>query len=333
MGSLNRENIVYLTGGEARENASRLKPWKRYKTCVILKVDIKKRTAERIIEHKTPSEACLIEDDPAIMFKSASIKNGRIYVCSQTEVLIYSAKDYKMIKYISLPLFNDLHHVTPTDRGTIMVAVSGLDLVIEITEEGNILNEWSVTGEDTWKRFDRKKDYRMVLTTKPHRSHPNFVFSINGDHWVTRFHQMDAVCLNAQKERIEIGVGFPHDGVKFKDKIYFTTVNGKIAVISEKTGKVERVFDLNEMTDLKNTALGWCRGIKIVSDSVVIVGFGRLRQTKYQENIRWVKYLVRGTRIPRGLPTRIAAYDLKEEKLLWELNLEEYGMHAVFSIL
>jgi hypothetical protein len=32
------------------------------------------------------------------------------------------------------------------------------------------------------------------------------------------------------------------------------------------------------------------------------------------------------------LPTRIACYDLKNEKLLWEQQLENYDMNAIYSI-
>jgi hypothetical protein len=59
------------------------------------------------------------------------------------------------------------------------------------------------------------------------------------------------------------------------------------------------------------------------------VGFTRLRQTKFKEKVAWVKHGLREHR----RPTHVALYDLAAKKCLKEINLEEYGMNAVFSIL
>ncbi len=72
---------------------------------------------------------------------------------------------------------------------------------MEVTPEGEILREWSVIGEDTWARFSRQIDYRKVPTTKPHRSHPNFAFLLEGDIWTTRCDQKDAICLTGRAHR------------------------------------------------------------------------------------------------------------------------------------
>lgn len=74
--------------------------------------------------------------------------------------------------------------------------------------------------------------------------------------------------------------------------------------------------------------LGWCRGIKVLDDDKVVVGFTRIRPT--------LKKAPDGNRVWEGqygvLPTRIACYDLKKGKLLWEQQLEDHGMNAIYSI-
>jgi hypothetical protein len=88
--------------------------------------------------------------------------------------------------------------------------------------------------------------------------------------------------------------------------------------------------NLNTMIDQKWIAIGWCRGLTILNESQIIVGFSRLRPTKWRENIRWVKRQFgrrAGTR-----PTRIALYDLQSSSVSWEYNMEKLGMDAIFSI-
>jgi hypothetical protein len=57
------------------------------------------------------------------------------------------------------------------------------------------------------------------------------------------------------------------------------------------------------------------------------IGFSRLRTTRFRENVKWV---VQGFK--KVLPTRVACYDLKKRECLVEIDLEPYGLHAVYSI-
>ena len=77
--------------------------------------------------------------------------------------------------------------------------------------------------------------------------------------------------------------------------------------------------------------LGWCRGIELLDDRHAVVGFSRLRPTKWEQNLRWVKRQLggKGTGL---LPTRIALVDLSAERFVWEVDLEPGGLNAVFSI-
>jgi hypothetical protein len=220
------------------------------------------------------------------------------------------------------------------DHGSsFVVANTGLDQVLELDTEGRVRREWSVLPEeDPWDRFDREVDYRKVLTTKPHRSHPNFVVAHDEQLWVARFAQRDLLCLDDPRRRIDVGVQRVHDGSLLGDRVYMTTVDGHIAIGDLRAGQLIRTHDLNAMTPAQKD-LGWCRGLHVLAADRVVVGFSRLRPSRARENLQWVKFKM-GMRDNEGrLPTRIACYDLTAGRLEWEIDLEPHGLNAVFSII
>jgi hypothetical protein len=129
------------------------------------------------------------------LFKAGTLHGDRLFLCTQTEVLVYSYPDMTQVRYLSLPCFNDLHHVRPGQGDSVLVVSTGLDMVFEIDRDDRIVREWTIVDGSGWERFDRDTDYRTWPTTKPHFSHPNYVFDLDGDPWVTRFKHRDAICL------------------------------------------------------------------------------------------------------------------------------------------
>lgn len=318
---------LYLTGGEQREGLLPREEWHSTKKALVLRIDGDTGEVIDRREYLTPAGACA-EDDPGITFKSGTICGNWLYVCTTTEVVVFELPEFRQIGYVSLPCFNDLHHVLPTPGGTLIVVVTGLDMVVEVTPEGEILREWSVTGEDTWIRFSREIDYRKLATTKPHRCHPNFAFFVEDSLWITRCDNRDAICLSRPGKRIDISVSFPHDGHIFSGNIWFTTVDGHIVLADPRSLKVNRVIDLNTIDNPEGGALGWCRGLLPITETLVWVGFTRLRDTKFVEKLRWIKGSNAGTK-----PTHIALYDLDARSCLCEIDLRHHGMDMVFSIL
>ncbi len=314
---------LYLTGG--RQKSRTVDEWHAYEKCVILRMDAA-GCISTAVEYASPPDACP-DTEPSMNFKAASIHGDRMYVPTNTEILIYEVPAFRQVGYMSLPWFNDVHHVCVARNGNLLVASTGLDMVAEVTPAGEIVREWAVLGGNTWDKFSRQTDYRKVSTTKPHASHPNFIIEVGDDLWVSRAHQKDAVCLTDPARRIEFR-GFPHDGVRRDGRLYFTTVNGWVHVVDESTMTLVDSFDLNQIGN-REVALGWMRSILPVSDGLCWIGFTRLRPTKLQENLSWVKHGFKQF----YLPTRIALYDLPGQKLLREVDIEPYGIHAIFSIL
>jgi hypothetical protein len=320
---------LYVLG--ARQRRLLLKQeeeWNLYEAALILQLDTASGAVCTRVEYETPPQA-RANANSSVVFKSGSLANAILYACTSTEVLLFKLPTFERIGYISLPCFNDLHHVIPASDGTLLAANTGLDMVVKFTKEGQLVAEWSVLGEDPWLRFSRTTDYRKVESTKPHISHPNFVFELNRQIWVTRFHQRDAICLTDWGRRIDISVQRPHDGLLYGERLYFTTVDGKVVIVNTQNLKVERVIDLQLISGQK-ALLGWCRGLFPADDRRVWVAFTRIRKTELRENILWVRNAFQPGMTEK--PTHIALYDLVEEQCLEEFDLEVHGMNIIFSI-
>ena len=318
-------NELYVVGGRQqalRPLSAGNRDWNGYEEGVILRINPSTGEWKEAITYISPPEA-LAAEDPAITFQAGTIKDRLLYVCTQTEVLIYRLPEFEQLGYLSLPIFNDLHHVYPTPRDSILIANAGLETVMEVTLEGKVLHAWNVVDQSPPK-ISSDVDYRKV-STKPHRSHPNYLFYLDSHPWTTRFHQGDAICLTQPDKRIPISTERIHDGVVHEGRVYFSSVNGCIYIANATTLQVERVIDLNRMHS-DESLLGWCRSLLVEGDKLW-VGFSRIRPTKWRENVAWV---MRGFRNSR--PTHIACYDIAKNECVSEIDLEPMGLNAVYSI-
>lgn len=329
----------YVVGATQKPRGQKLKEWSRYDEAVIVELDTETGLTSGRVARRTPPEHCP-DEDASYIFKAGSLSGDTLHVCSLTEVLSYDLPDFSERSCISLPRFNDLHHVAPTASGNLLVANTGLDMVVELTPGGELVREWSALDQDPWVRFSKDVDYRKVLTTKPHHAHPNFVFELDGEPWTTRFCQRDAICLTDRHKRIDLGQhstipmggesGGPHDGVRHGDRIYFTRVDGYVFVADARSLEVVEAIDLTPISPTERN-LGWCRGIHVIDENLVLVGFTVIRPTKNWENLQWLKSVVTGGR-SGSYPTRLALYDLSRRELIQEFELQDAGVNAIFSI-
>jgi hypothetical protein len=204
-------------------------------------------------------------------------------------------------------------------------------MVFKVSLAGEVVQEWCVVDEAPWTRFSRSVDYRKIETTKPHLSHPNFVFELNGETWVTRFTQRDAVSLNGSNGRIDIAMEKPHDGMLWGDYLVFTVVDGRLIIANRHTLRVDRVIDLRQIQDRNQQVLpAWCRGVLPVDARTMWVGFTRIRRTLFRENVRWAKMVLREGTVVK--PTHIALFDIANGVCQKEIDLEPYGLNCVFGI-
>jgi len=324
-------SFLYLTGGRQRKLLFKKEEEQRlYEAAILLRLDTSNETATTEVEYKTPPEARASEES-SVSFKSSTLVGNTLYTCTSTEVLMFELPGFKRTGYVSLPCFNDVHHVTCTPEGDLLVANTGLDTVVKFTSGGEVLKTWNVLGEDPWSRFSPQVDYRKVESTKPHGSHPNCVFQLDGETWVTRLQQKDAVCLTTPGKRINIEVQKPHDGLVWRDRVYFTTVDGRIVIANPHSYALEQIVDLNEIYRVEHQEemlLGWCRGILPVDEHKIWVSFTRVRKTAFMENVLWVKQAFKD----KSKPTHLALYDIRQKRCLQEIELERFGMNVIFGI-
>ncbi len=317
---------LYVIGGQQRSSRTLSEGngnWEGYKQGLLLRVYPSGKQGDVCMSYVSPPDA-RGEEDP-MLFKSATLEGDVLYVSTTTEVMTLRLPDCAMEQYLSLPIFNDVHHVRPTGTGTLLVANSGLEQVLELTWEGQIVHAWHTLGADAWAHVAPDCDYRKGISTKPHQSHPNYVFMLDDEIWATRFHQYDALCLNRPDRRIELGRERVHDGVVVGDIIYFTAVDGNLIMVNRHTLRIEEVIDLNSMHE-PDVRLGWCRGI-YMDDPYIWIGFSRIRPTRLRQNVAWV---ARGFK--RDMPTHIGCYDLRRRQCVQEISVEELGLNAVFGI-
>lgn len=317
---------LLITGGAQRPDAAKLGEGRRYHSAYLVEIDFDTGMAKEILSITKGNEN-YPDEIPNITFTCCTLEGDRLYLCSESEVFVYRYPELELIISASYGFFQNCHHVAPI-ADYVAVVSTGLDLIAFLDRETlqpvRLVNS---LGKDPWHRFSSEVDYRKVHSTKPHESHPNFVFMLDGEPWATRFNQKDAVCLSDMSQRIDIGLERVHDGHVVGNFVYFTTVDGKIVCVDKASKDIKEVIDLNEIGD-EDVPLGWCRGLLIEGD-IAYVGFTRIRQTAVKENVKW---LLSHVGRKNNLPSRIAKYDLVKRCKLGEVELPRGVIDAVYSV-
>ncbi|KGP74672.1 hypothetical protein [Pontibacillus yanchengensis] len=324
-------NTIFVTGAIQKKQAHSLQGYNKYEVARILELDVERIEVVNDYNYSSPKDV-IPKEEISIVFKAGTLQGDYIHVCTTTEVMTLHAETLEKVNYFSHKSFNDLHHVRMTKNGNYLVVNTGLDLLMEFSYEGELLAQWPV--HDDVETYNSDVDYRKIPSTKPHTSHPNYVTILDNHYWVTRFKQKDAINIH-NNNKAKINIEGMHDGIAYKNFIYYTTVNGHIVKYDTVTHTYED-YDLNKLEESFITtfkALGWCRGLKVVDEETVIVGFSRLRPTKQKDYTQWLNGNIDKLKSSRHLPTRIAKYNLKKKEKMWEINLEKQGLNVVFSIL
>jgi len=322
---------VLITGAQQREGALELGDGKQYQAALLLRLNLDTGEVSELIQKSDGGEN-YPDEYPNIEFTAGCLCDHELYLCTDTEIFIYKYPELELITCISHPAFQNIHHVYPRNED-ILIANTGLDMIVRLDKKSHEIMEYmNVQHKDAWHRFDQKVDYRKVHSTKPHDSHPNYVFEFNDSIWATRCIQKDAVNLSDSNDKIDVNSdsnAVIHDGIVQDGKIYFTSVDGHVIIVDQKTKKVLEKINLN-IIEKSRSPLGWCRGLHIENDHA-LVGFTRLRKTKIKENVRWVKHFVKGD--SKVLNTRVVLYDLRSKQKVREFAMPAEKIHAIYSIL
>jgi len=294
---------------------------------VLCEVDFERGVVLRSYVEDKPDPAISVQAYSA-SFRGCSRYGNTLYSCTHSEIVEFEIDNFTVKNRITLPVFNDLHHVMRSENGLIF-ASTGIDHVGMIEAAQTRL--YPVLPQGDYAEVDPRADYR-VICTKPHKAHPNHVFRIDGQLWVTRFEQRDAVRLDNFDERLAVEVERPHDGLVVDNRVYFTTVNGAIVVFDAKSRRRLEVHDLTQLQ--RNPKMGWCRGIEVVGDCAY-VGFSTIRKTRSMDNLSFLtdRFMQWRDGLLNAAPARIMKYDLRRRKIVSEMRFRHSELGIMFSIL
>src|SRR5690349_7886364 len=94
-------SALYVVGGQQRSSRPLFTAdgsWYDYKNGLVLRVDLATGRAETCVNFVSRPGA-YAEGDP-ILFKSGTVENNQLYVCTQTEVLVYRLPEFELVNYL-----------------------------------------------------------------------------------------------------------------------------------------------------------------------------------------------------------------------------------------
>lgn len=324
---------LLITGGVLRENGYELGEGKYYGCAKLLRLNLETSAVEELLAIDSGNEN-FPDVHPNLEFTVGDIEGDKLWLTTDTEVRLYQYPSLALLKTYSHPCFHNIHSVAV--RGDeLYVTSTGLDMVVVLNKhDGAIVRYLNAEGKPTWHRFEAGTDYRKLHSTRPHDSHPNYVFWLDGEPWVTRCTQEDAVMLSDTSKRIDIsGSKKPisvHDGIVKGDRVYFTTVDGSIVVADAKTLHTLETIQLSSIKGYGGLR-GWCRGLYIDDQQIFHVGFSRLRKTRRMEKLEWARrLLLQGEMIEE---CSVLAIDLNRRKILADYRIPANALDAIYTVL
>jgi len=304
---------VFVTGGTLNPKSDKAK----YGSALVLEIELssnKKPKIIRALSFQPDVKNKNYTSSTNVIFKSASIYNDSLYIPTETEIKKVDIKTMTIVDSYSSPSFNDLHHVFRRDN-VLHIANTGLDCVCHLNMSDNSITH-SETVDGSISRYNNITDFRELASTKPHLSHPNYCFELDGKLWVTRCDFMDAVCIDSPDKRIFIGDGLVHDGVVFGKYVYFTTVNGHIKLYDKQTMSLHCAINISVL-DVRLD--GWFRGIRPIDNGIVIIAMSKSRKSK------------RMSKKSRG--SLLILVDIYKKKILQTWGVGSLGLDAIFSVI
>ncbi len=321
---------LLVSGGCLRTNGFELGEGKYYDRAVLAMVDLESGQFTTLLSKADGGEH-YPADHPNQQFTAGCLEGDVLWLPTDTEIMKYQLPEFKLLTCFSHPCFHNIHSVQ-VFGGQLAVTSTGLDSVVLLNKHtGAIDRIINTQGKETWHRFDPGTDYRLVHSTRPHDSHPNYVFELEGTLWVTRCSTEDAVCLEDVNDRIDLGEGediSAHDGLWWRDKLVFTRVDGQLILCDPAKRKVIENHDPFRLH--LNRPKGWCRGL-YVKDDFFYIGFSRLRKTNLKSKL---KFLSQGNfRYGAGNNALVVAYNMKRRQVERIYEAPEGMIDAIYGVL
>ena len=323
---------LLITGAVLRPNGFELGEGKYYENAKLLRLNLATGKIDELLSVSEGNDNFPAEY-PNLEFTVGVAEEDKLWLTTDTEVRLYQYPEPTLLTTFSHPCFHNVHSVA-VYRDRLYVTSTGLDMVVVLDKgTGEIVDQLNTEGKSLWHRFSPDKDYRKLHSTRPHDCHPNHIFWIDDEPWVTRCKQEDAVCLTDLSKRIDISgsdkVISVHDGHVEGDKVYFSSVDGCLIVADKRSFKVLETIELYKYEGFGGIR-GWCRGLYI-QDNLFYLGFSRLRKTKAKGKLAWLKNMS-GVRQPSKFAS-ILAFDMAQRKIVADYPVPAELIDAIYSIL
>ena len=236
---------------------------------------------------------------PRFGFSGLAQSNKYIFAGSWNGIHVIKKKNFQLKEILSNKLTADIHGLAFQNK-KIYTTLSFKDTLVITDLKGNLESSFTIKDDLSVVKNDRsllKTDWRFE--TKQRRGPTgNFHFNhirVNGKHVFLTSRNLGAVLkLDTQKNKIKLitighmSTSLIHDGKKKFDKIYFTSVDGKILIVNndKKITKQEKIiknkflyknfenshaveyFVINKKN--LNRIPSWCRGIEILDKNRII---------------------------------------------------------------
>ena len=323
---------VLVTGGVLRPEGFSLGEGRYYGKACLVKLDLIENTVENLVEMAEGNEH-YPEEYPNLQFTAGCLEGDRLWLPTDTEIRLYDRSSFKLLKVFSHPCFHNIHSVALNDD-KLYVTSTGLDMVVILNKEnGEIIEYINAEGKPVWHRFSRDVDYRKMHSTRPHDCHPNFVYWMDGEPWITRCTQEDTVSMYSPEKIIdlsgpdkEISV---HDGIVRDNDVYFTSVDGCLIVLDMRTKKVKETIEVFKY-DGYGGLRGWCRGLYLDGD-IFYMGFSRLRKTKSITKLKWMHRFTGKGAVYENC--NILGFDIVKRKIVYDYLFPDGVIDAIYTIL
>lgn len=321
---------LLVAGARLRPGGYELGDGKYYDKATLMQLDLESGEYSEVL-CKTEGGVNYPAEHPNLQYTAPCLEGDFLWLPTDTEVYKYQLPSFEELACFSHPCFQNLHsaHIFGEE---LVVSSTGLDnIVVMDKHSGAVKDIYGTEGKGPWHRFNDQTDYRQVHSTRPHVTHPNFVFKIDDDYWVTRCGFEDAVKINDVEDKIKVGqkdIIAVHDGITWNGKVVFTRVDGFIVVCDPKTREVLNKIDPFE--NERNRPLGWCRGL-CIEEGIFYIGYSKLRKTKLKSKL---KYLTKGNfKFTSGNNSLVVAYDLANQKVLRIYESDDDVIDAIYGIL
>ena len=323
---------LLITGGILRPNGFELGEGKYYGCATLLRLNTDSGDVETILSVDEGNDN-FPEVTPNLEFTVGDVEGDKLWLSTDTEIRQYSYPQLELLQTFSHSCFHNIHSVS-VHGNELYITSTGLDMVVVLDKSnGEIKRYINAEGKQVWHRFSESTDYRKIHSTRPHDCHPNYIFWLDNEPWVTRCTQEDAVNLSDITQRIDISgpdkAISVHDGIVQGDYVYFTSVDSCIVIADIKTKKVIETFNVSKLKGYGGLR-GWCRGLYISGD-IFYLGFSRLRKTRRLDKIEWVSRLVnRGKSIE---DCSVLGINMSTRTIVADYIFPGHMIDAIFTVL